>query len=871
MLMKTIVILLVLILLSASTHEVHAQSWINTIQDENPTFQSMKTSFYDYWKDKKITKGQGYKQFKRWEWFWESRLLPNGEFPSPTINIDEYQKYYKTHSSKNSSRPLSSDNWEFKGPTTSPGEYYGLGRLNCIAFHPTNKQIFWVGSPVGGLWKTTDGGSTWATNTDGLPVLGVSDIAIDPTNTNIMYIATGDGDVVLRGGDTKSIGVLKSRDGGSTWSGTGLSHTVAEKKLIRRLLIHPKNPQILLAASSDGIWMTSNGGKTWTNQQPGYFIDVEFHPTDPSIVYASTVYVPYLTSDTVAHIYRSTNTGSSWTSVASLEDVGRIELAVTKSSPNLVQALCADLSWGLAGIWSSSNSGASFIETFKGTPTTNLLATEYDATGTGGQGWYDLALAINPYNANDVWLGGVNTWKSSDGAQNWGLNSCWSPSIVDNPNQVNTVHADKHFFAYHPLDSGVLFECNDGGLYKTTNSGKDWIDLSNGLGISQIYRIGVSQTVEDNVVCGLQDNGSKLIDSNVWAEATGGDGMECIIDYTNENFIYTSEQNGVIIKTDIEQGTEVRISINIPAGQKDSTSPSGAWITPYVIHPTNPNILLAGYKKVYKTTDQGESWSAISPELTSDNLNLITIAPSDPNTIYASTFDSLYSTSDGGINWQYIPIGIPQAHISCIAVDPANPKKIFITISGYIEGSKVFVSPDGGQNWYNYSGSLPNVPANCITYLKGSNEGLYIGTDIGVFYTDASMTDWVPYQNGLPNVMVFDLEISYNDNKLWAGTHGRGLWKSDLYTGAVGIETQHINKEIFIFPNPNSGKFSVQVPDNKQYDVAVYNMHGEVVFEQRQIHSSQNAIELNHVKSGVYFVRLTIDNATVSRKIIVNK
>ena len=135
MLMKTIVILLVLILLSASTHEVHAQSWINTIQDENPTFQSMKTSFYDYWKDKKITKGQGYKQFKRWEWFWESRLLPNGEFPSPTINIDEYQKYYASLSKNKYNKTLSSDNWEFKGPATSPGEYYGLGRLNCIAFH----------------------------------------------------------------------------------------------------------------------------------------------------------------------------------------------------------------------------------------------------------------------------------------------------------------------------------------------------------------------------------------------------------------------------------------------------------------------------------------------------------------------------------------------------------------------------------------------------------------------------------------------------------------------------------------------------------------------------------------------------------------
>ena len=872
--MKNFVIFFMIVLISFCYKEAKAQPWIETNRPASATFQEIKQSFNDYWKDKQIERGKGYKQFKRWEWFWESRLLPNGEFPSPTITMDEYRKYYDMYAAKQSPRTLSTDDWEFAGPTTSPGQYYGLGRLNCVAFHPTDKQIFWVGSPAGGLWKTTDGGVTWSTNTDDLPVLGVSDIAIDPTNTNIMYIATGDGDggggLLLPYGDTKSIGVLKSTNGGLTWSRTGLSSTVNELKLIRRLLIHPNNPQQLLAASSDGIWMTSNGGKTWEKKQSGRFIDLEFHPTDPSIIYASTYAILY-SSDTVAQIYRSTNTGSSWTLVTTLDRVRRIDMAVSKQSPNVVQALCADLYGGLSGIWTSTDNGTSFTETFVGTESTNLLNTSYNASGIGGQGFYDLTLAINPFNVNEIWVGGVNTWKSNDGAKTWNLKTMWVGDSSNNPNQVPVVHADKHFMMYHPLDSGVLFQCNDGGLYKTTNSGVDWIDLSNGLGISQIYRIGVAQTT-DLVIAGLQDNGTKVREGDEWNELPiGGDGMNCIVDYSDHNYFYWSIQYGQIFRYDIQKPSIEVISHHIPDGQKENSSPAGAWITPFVIHPTNPEVLYAGYKRIFKTTDRGDSWTAISPVLTSDVLQHIATSAIDENTLYAATRDSLFSTTDGGQNWESKSIGITSALISNIIVDPLNSKRLYITISGYLEGKKVFVSADGGDNWYNYSGSLPNVPVNCIVYQQGSNEGLYIGTDIGVFYTDASMTDWIPYQNGLPNVLVNDLEISYRDNTLWAGTYGRGLWATDLNMAAVGIETKYGNSTFDVFPNPNSGTFTIEVPDTKVYDITVHNVHGDLVFEEHQLHSSQNVIDLSHVNSGVYIVRLKIDNNTISRKIIINK
>ena len=861
--MKNVTKLFVLIALTIFTQGIEAQPWIENVKSENPTFQDIQKSFYDYWKDKTIEKGTGYKQFKRWEWYWDPRIFPDGHFPSSSITWDEYQKYLETHP-QTANKMMSSANWTFKGPSTTPGGYNGLGRINCMAFHPTIANTFWVGTPAGGLWKTTNGGSTWSTNTDNLPVLGISDIAIDPTNANIMYIATGDGDMgsLYGNGDTKSIGVLKSTNGGSTWSATGLNWNVTSEKLIRRLIINPSNPLILIAAASDGIWRTTNGGTTWTIVQSGYFMDLEFKPTDPTIVYAST----YDAWGGNAEIYLSTNSGVSWTSVATLSGVIRINLAVSANSPTLVDALCANTQSGLAGLWYSSNSGASFTQYFNGTSSNNLLHNSYNASGADGQGHYDLAYAINPTNANDIWLGGVNTWNSTDGGTNWYLKTMWSPNAGQNPNGAPVVHADKHFLAFHPLASGTMFDCNDGGIYKTTNGGTSWTDISNGLEISQMYKIGVSQTVTNNIICGLQDNGSREIYSNAWYEQTGGDGMECIIDYSNANTEYASYACGVIYRTFNFWAAQTTISANIPGGQ-----PSGSWVTPFVIHPTNPNTLFAGYNKLYKTTDQGNSWTAISPILTGDLLRSVAVAPSNANTIYVASYDTLYLTTNGGTNWYYVPFGIPNAKISYITVDPTNSQKLFITISGYSAGNKVFMSPDGGVNWYNYSGTLPNVPVNCITYQNGSNEGLYIGTDVGVFYTDGTMTDWITYQTGLPNVVVNELEISYNNNKLWAATFGRGLWNTDLYTSTVGIETQNLSSEINIFPNPNNGQFTVQVPENKLYDIAVYNVLGENVLDERQINSSQKTIELHNVKSGVYFVHLSIDNKTISRKIIINK
>lgn len=880
--MRTRIQCIVLLTLLVTSQELLAQPWMAKVQSENPTFQEIRGAFNDYWRGKRIAKGQGYKQFRRWEWYWESRILPNGHFPRPSATWDAYIDYRSTHRdlvSKRAETIMSSANWTSKGPSTSPGKIEGLGRINCLAFHPTEANTFWIGAPAGGLWKTTDGGTTWSTRTDTLPVLGVSDIAIDPTNADIIYIATGDGDMgslngMIAGadGDTKSIGVLKSTNGGATWNTTGLNWNVAAAKLMRRLLIDPTNPNVLLAAASDGMWRTTDGGATWENVQSGWFMDVEFKPGDASVVYASTF--------RESEIYRSTDNGVTWASVATLPGVVRVDLAVSAASPDLVDALCVNSSLGLGGLWTSKNSGASFTQYLVGTETNNMLNVRGDASGVGGQGHYDLAHAINPDNEKDIWIGGVNVWSSRNGGSDWKLTSVWADSAsalsaagVGHPDTTPVVHADCHWLAFHPLQRGTLFACNDGGIYKTTDAGASWTDLTNGLEISQMYRIGVAQTIADNVVCGLQDNGTKELEDNAWGGLTGGDGMECLIDYSNDRILYSSVQNGVIYRIDKANESAVEISQNIPGGQELGNSPQGEWVTPFVIHPTNPTVLFAGYDKVYKTTDRGNSWSAISPVVTSKLLRYIAVAPSDPNTIYVATHDTIARTTDGGETWSYVSEWDPEANrsVSYIAVDPTNPQRLFVTLSGYVAGKKVFMSADGGATWANYSGTLPNVPANCIVYQKGSNEGLYIGTDVGVFYRDGTMSDWVPYQDGLPVVVVTELEISYFNNRLWAATFGRGLWSADLYSSTVGVESQNIDDDVYVFPNPNTGLFTVQVPEGVLYDIVVFNVLGEPVYEERDVNTSQRTIELRDATSGLYLVRLSIANTTITKNVVVNE
>jgi len=459
-------------LILSLSFEVFGQSWMQSIGD-TLNFYEIQEQVEQYWKGKTPAKGSGWKQYKRWEYMMKPRVYPTGNPIDPTILWTEWQKARKNlpqHSAyaKGGGQDEelgTSGNWTEIGPDVVPGNGGGLGRINCLEFDPVDPSILWAGTPDGGLWKSTNAGVGWTSNTDLLPNLGVSDIAINPENTDIMYIATGDGFGIDYGngsmwGGTYSMGVLKSIDGGTTWNTTGLNWTITQTRLVHRLLIHPDNPDTVFAGTSNGIYRTTNGGSTWTQLQTGQFFDLEFKPGSPSTIYASG-----------SDVYKSTNNGNTWTQM-SFWFQGAISLAVTPANSNVVYAFCEDMS----SFYKSSNSASTWT------------ATTYPGIGYV-QGWYMLALAVSPSDENTVYAGGMDLAKSTNGGASWTTVTDWSgwPSS-------DYSHADHRAIEFYPGSSSIIYDGNDGGVFKSTDAGATWTDLSAGLAITQFYKMGASQS-----------------------------------------------------------------------------------------------------------------------------------------------------------------------------------------------------------------------------------------------------------------------------------------------------------------------------------------------------------------------------------------
>lgn len=730
---------------------VKAQEYVELMHDENASFKEIQESFNNYWLNKTLEKGKGWKQFRRWEYMMEQRVSERSKRLDPSALWAIYQQSLQAQNLRGGG----GNQWTHMGPYDAPGSGNsgGIGRVNCIAFHPTDNSTIWIGAPAGGLWKTTDGGASWSTLTDLLPNLGVSDIAIDPADTDIMYMATGDKD----GQDTYTYGLLKSTDGGNTWNTTGLSYNVSNGRRINRILIHPGNSDILLAATSAGIYRSTDAGANF-NLESGTtnYMSMEFKPGDPNTVYAGT---------SGGSIFRSTNNGQSWSQITSglpsSTNVGRVELAVSADNAEYVYALFAANDNGFYGLYQSTNSGTAFSLR---SDSPNLLGWDTDGNDSGGQGWYDLSLSVDPTNVNRVTVGGVNVWQSTNGGSSWTLVAHWYGG-----GGADYVHADQHKLTYSP--TGTLFSGNDGGIYYTTNNGNTWIDISDGLHITQYYRLGTSAQNANLVICGAQDNGTHLTDNPSWDRVVGGDGMEALISPSDADIMYASLYYG-----------EIRKSTN-GGNSFSSVGPNadGAWVTPYVMDGSNQNNLWAGYDEVYRTTNGASSWSAISSNLTGGStLKSIAVAKSNTNVIYAATYDDIYKTTNGGSNWSNITSGLPNQNITYIAVHPTDPNTLWVTFSGYSAANKVYYSTNGGSSWTNITGSLPNLPVNCIVYREGSNDELYVGTDVGVYTRDNTTNDWIGFNNGLPNVIVNELEIQYSSNRLRAATYGRGLWEASL-------------------------------------------------------------------------------------------
>ncbi len=768
------------------TQSAQSQEWVNKMSSGGQKdFFEIQRTFESYWKDKKIEKGKGYKAYKRWEWFWKPRVDAQGKFPSPEVRLKALEYSLAHHLPNPASRQGSPTNpdgqlglgvqsvgWTCLGPFTSPGGYTGNGRLNVIGFHPTLPGNYYVGAPAGGLWHTTDDGLTWTTTTDQLPSLGVSGLVVDWSNPQVVYLGSGDGD----GSDTHSLGVWKSTDGGLTWNPTGLSWNPGQSYQINRLIQDPINSAVLMAATSDGIYRTTDGGQTWTQVETTGARDIEMKPGDPNTWYAST----YRDANDV-RVLSTTDAGATWTTVYTNTNSNRINIAVSPANPTLVALLCSeDGSNGLEGIYTSYTSGSSgsFTQVFSGT-TANLLDYSDDGSGSGGQGWYDLAFDIDPNNANIFYTGGINLWKSTDAGLSWTCKSMWYQFTG-----LAEVHADQHFLAFQPNRPSHLFACNDGGLFVSTDGGDSWTELTHlqqGPVIGQYYRLSNAFYNPHVILGGLQDNGSKLLRNGQWVEATGGDGMECIIDPVDSTIMYGSYVNGSISRSnDGGQTFATYISGNLP------NPDNGAWVTPYCLDPADHNTLYIAYDEVYKSTDNGDNFITISNGIpTGTNMDFLEVCIASSSRIYTGHYDEVYRTTNGGQFWTNITPSPHTGSFTSITSDPLNENRIWLANSSWTAGTtRVYYSSNGGLSWTDYSGTLPDVPVNTIIYQRGTQDGLYIGTDIGVYYRDNSLGDWVYYNNGLPVVVVSELEIHYGSGNLRAATYGRGVWESPLYVSS---------------------------------------------------------------------------------------
>ncbi|MBN2484392.1 MAG: T9SS type A sorting domain-containing protein [Bacteroidales bacterium] len=757
--------ILISLIIAVGNIEVYSQPWLyhyrNTFKNtaEEPLFTEQKVAFESYWEGREINKGKGYKQFRRWEFLMVPRLAGGNEKLNSLELWDNITVQAVTP-------PGDSVIWKFSGPHKTP--YHigttalsGNGRLNCVAFHPADSNIIYAGAPSGGFWVTYNQGQSWATTTDMLDAIGISDIAVSHANPSVIFIATGDGDA----SDTYAIGILKSVDGGQTWQPTSLSLQVTENVFFRRIIMSPLNANIMLATASNGIYRTTDGWQTYSLVMAGNFRDIEFKPGDPNYVYATT-----FSRSGAARIFRSTNGGVSFLeTVAGLNfnnRVERIELAVTRANAAVVYALASDVSnSGLYAVYRSKNSGESWSLMFNN-QSENLLGATADGSDVGGQGWYDLALAVSPVNADLVFAGGVNIWKSVNGGVSWTISSVWYHS-----QRIKYVHADQHMMAFSP-HSKTLFTANDGGLYLTYDDGKNWKDISSNLQILQVYRLGTSKLNNNRIVCGNQDNGTFLFNNNEWVEILGGDGMECHFDAGNDNIIYASVYNGSIYKS--TDGGLTFTSI------KPSPELKGAWITPLVADRQNPSVIYAAYKDVYRSLNAGTSWEKLSTNLCPAEITSLVVAPSDNMHIYAASGFNIYKTGNGGSNWNEISQGLPGLYITSVIVSPNDPNKIWVSMSGYNQGQKVYYSANGGSNWLNYSAGLPNLPVNNLVIRYNSDSEIYAATDNGVFYRNACLDQWVGFSNGLPKVIVNELEITGQGNLLRAATYGRGIWEAVL-------------------------------------------------------------------------------------------
>jgi hypothetical protein len=733
---KKIVILLSLnILLYINIFGQH--SILDIINREDITYNQtieLAETFFD-----SIGRGQGsgYKMFERWKFNRKFETDSNGYYIRPDAMKamhNQFTNAMPVHRTLGTFNELGPFSWNCTS-SWSPG----LGRISAVAVNQIDTTQIYVGSPGGGFWKSINSGATWTPLTDfNYSYMFVGAIAIDPINTNIVYVGATNG------------GIGKSTDGGATITnlGGGLYG-------IKKIIIDPSNANIIYTATTYGVHKSINGGTTWTNVLNLNIEDIEFLPGNSNILIASGV-----GGAGVSSLHRSTDGGTTWTALTTLEGIthtDRTLVSVCAAAPNIVYAVQAAGS-GFGRLYKSIDGGASFTTTVIGDYSTNT--NYFGSTGgqSGGQAWYDMAMEVNPSNANDIYIAGIIVWRSTNGGTTFSQMTAWTY-----PNGLGYNHGDVLGLFWV---KNTLYSCSDGGIFKSMDYADNWTNISTGLGIRQLYRIATAKT-DANIMCaGSQDNGTAArTNTGTWRDWLGADGMDCIIDPNNANIMVGTWQYGGIYKT--LDGGLTSTYIPTPAG--------GNWVTPLAWHPTKSSTIYGGWDSIYMSTNAGSNWRCISKGVNTGKLDVLHIAHSDTNYIYAAKGNVLFKTTNAGLTWTTDTL---TSTITSIEVKHNNPLKIWVTLSN--GASTVQVSYDGGDSFTPINAGLPPYGSTNIVVDDLATEGIYVAMGLGVYYKDLVNTSWTLLATGLPEVSIREIEISKIAGKLRVATYGRGIWETNL-------------------------------------------------------------------------------------------
>jgi hypothetical protein len=683
------------------------------------------------------------------------------------------------------------------------------GRTRTLVADPSAPGTLYAAGVAGGVWKSTDSGGSWEARGDALANLAVSSLALDPADPATLVAGTGEGffnDDALRGA-----GLFKTTDGGASWQQLAATNT-ADFYYVNDVVFSPLDPQRLYAATGTGVWQSLDGGTSWARtldpKVKGGCLDLAIRSDRPTdVVFASCG------TFAQAHIYRNSNgagTPGAWSAVWTEVGMGRTSLALAPSNQDWIYALSVNINGGtyadaLRAVYRSTDGGTTWEARVRNSDpkplNRALLSDSLRAVCIGNfksDGWYNNVVAVDPVDADVVWAGGVDLFRSDDGGHNWGLASYNWLSVAD----ARHVHGHQHALVFHPSYDGsankTLWIANDGGLYQTLDarakpatsvtgtcspytsvaSAFSFSSLNNGYAVTQ-FNSGAVYPDDTRYFGGTQGNGivrgTDAAGPNAWETLEPGDGGAVAVDPTNPNVLY-GERFGLSFLKSTDDGFLWRSALE---GTVDFFGT--ATVVPFVVDPVDPQRLWMGGQLLWRTGNAAEYWEVAS-SLLNGYVTSIAVSPSDPNAVLAATTSGrIYRNNkalitQGSTIW---PSAMPGGgYASSVAFDPRDPKRAYATYSSF-GVPHVWKSTDAGASWASLDGTtFPDVPAHVIVADPTLPGRLFVGTDLGVLVSLDGGASWAVENTGFPNVITEALVL--NGANLYAFTHGRGVWRVAL-------------------------------------------------------------------------------------------